>query len=170
MPEVESVVGKLGRAESALDPAPIGMMESIVILKPEDEWRQIPVQRWFSNWPGWLKAPLAWIAPEHRQITKNEILTALQVKTAIPGVLPPVLHQGQVLVDGAVINNLPTDVMREEGVSDVAAVDIGADDVLHAKIEEFATPPAWRAATAASPAPARACSSPAPWPRRPSRQ
>ena len=30
---------RLGRAESALDPAPIGMMESIIILKPEAEWR-----------------------------------------------------------------------------------------------------------------------------------
>ena len=68
----------------------------------------------------------------------------LRASCAIPGVLPPVLHRGQVLVDGAVINNLPTDVMREEGVSDVAAVDIGADDVLHAQVEEFATPPAWR--------------------------
>jgi Cu(I)/Ag(I) efflux system membrane protein CusA/SilA len=92
VPEVESVVGKLGRAETALDPAPIGMMESIIILKPEDEWRQVPVQRWFSGWPGWLKAPLAWIAPEHRQITKNEILTELQEKTAIPGVLPTFLQ------------------------------------------------------------------------------
>ena len=92
VPEVESVVAKLGRAETALDPAPIGMMESIIILKPEDEWRQIPVQRWFSNWPGWLKAPLAWTAPEHRQITKNEILTELQEKTAIPGVLPTFLQ------------------------------------------------------------------------------
>ena len=35
VPEVENVVGKLGRAKSALDPAPIGMMESIIILKPE---------------------------------------------------------------------------------------------------------------------------------------
>ncbi|MFO1516854.1 MAG: patatin-like phospholipase family protein [Lysobacterales bacterium] len=68
----------------------------------------------------------------------------LRASCAIPGVLPPVLHRGQVLVDGAVINNLPTDVMREEGVADVAAVDIGADDVLHAGTEEFCTPPAWR--------------------------
>ena len=37
----------------------------------------------------------------------------LRASCAIPGVLPPVLHRGQVLVDGAVINNLPTDVMRE---------------------------------------------------------
>jgi copper/silver efflux system protein len=88
VPEVESVVGKIGRAESALDPAPIGMMESIVILKPESEWRHVPVKRWFTDWPGWLKAPLAFFAPEHRPITKSEILAELQEKTAIPGVLP----------------------------------------------------------------------------------
>ena len=92
VPEVESVVGKLGRAESALDPAPISMMESIIILKPEADWRHVPVKRWFSGWPGWLKKPLAWVAPEHRQITKNEILTELQEKTAIPGVLPTFLQ------------------------------------------------------------------------------
>jgi copper/silver efflux system protein len=92
VPEVESVVGKLGRAESALDPAPIGMMESIIILKPESEWRRMPVKRWFSGWPGWLKKPLSWLWPEHRAITKNEILTELQEKTAIPGVLPTFLQ------------------------------------------------------------------------------
>jgi Cu(I)/Ag(I) efflux system membrane protein CusA/SilA len=92
VPEVETVVGKLGRAESALDPAPIGMMESIIILKPESEWRQVPVKRRFSDWPGWLKKPLAWLWPEHRAVTKNEILTELQEKTAIPGVLPTFLQ------------------------------------------------------------------------------
>jgi Cu(I)/Ag(I) efflux system membrane protein CusA/SilA len=88
VPEVESVVGKIGRAESALDPAPIGMMESIVILKPESGWRHVPVRRWFTDWPDWLKRPLACFAPEHRRITKGEILAELQEKTAIPGVLP----------------------------------------------------------------------------------
>ena len=88
VPEVESVVGKIGRAESALDPAPIGMMESIVILKPESEWRHITVQRWFSSWPAWLKQPLTWIWPEHRRIEKSEILVELHEKTAMPGVLP----------------------------------------------------------------------------------
>jgi copper/silver efflux system protein len=92
VPEVESVVGKIGRAESALDPAPIGMMESIIILKPEDHWRRKPVERWFSDWPGWLKAPLAWIWAEERTITKDEILNELQGRTAIPGVLPTFLQ------------------------------------------------------------------------------
>lgn len=35
IPEVESAVGKLGRVESALDPAPLGMIETIIIYKPE---------------------------------------------------------------------------------------------------------------------------------------
>ncbi|WP_305119194.1 patatin-like phospholipase family protein [Tahibacter harae] len=68
----------------------------------------------------------------------------LRASSAIPGVLPPVFHQGQVLVDGAVINNLPTDVMREQAVGDVIAVDIGADDVLHAEVEEYASPHGWQ--------------------------
>ncbi|PKP78837.1 MAG: CusA/CzcA family heavy metal efflux RND transporter [Alphaproteobacteria bacterium HGW-Alphaproteobacteria-3] len=38
-PEVASVWGKAGRADSATDPAPLEMFETIVNLKPEDEWR-----------------------------------------------------------------------------------------------------------------------------------
>ncbi|MCC6427837.1 MAG: efflux RND transporter permease subunit, partial [Phycisphaerales bacterium] len=88
VPEVESVVGKIGRAESALDPAPIGMMESIVILKPESEWRTKKVERVFADWPGLFRTPLSWIWSEERRITKQEILAELQERTAIPGVLP----------------------------------------------------------------------------------
>jgi len=39
-PEVEQVVGKLGRAETPTDPAPVGMIETIVRLKPKESWRQ----------------------------------------------------------------------------------------------------------------------------------
>ncbi len=39
-PEVVSVFGKEGRAESPTDPAPLGMAEVIVVLKPRSEWRQ----------------------------------------------------------------------------------------------------------------------------------
>jgi Cu(I)/Ag(I) efflux system membrane protein CusA/SilA len=38
-PEVVSVFGKMGRADSATDPAPIGMAETVVVLKPRQEWR-----------------------------------------------------------------------------------------------------------------------------------
>ncbi len=38
-PEVENVFGKVGRAESATDPAPLSMIETTITLKPESEWR-----------------------------------------------------------------------------------------------------------------------------------
>ncbi|NIN00834.1 MAG: CusA/CzcA family heavy metal efflux RND transporter [candidate division Zixibacteria bacterium] len=38
-PEVESVFGKIGRAETATDPAPLTMIETTIMLKPEKEWR-----------------------------------------------------------------------------------------------------------------------------------
>jgi Cu(I)/Ag(I) efflux system membrane protein CusA/SilA len=39
VPEVASVAGKLGRAETATDPAPIEMIETTIMLKPRDQWR-----------------------------------------------------------------------------------------------------------------------------------
>jgi Cu(I)/Ag(I) efflux system membrane protein CusA/SilA len=38
-PEVASVLGKVGRAETSTDPAPVSMFESIILLKPKEEWR-----------------------------------------------------------------------------------------------------------------------------------
>lgn len=39
IPEVENVLGKIGRIDSALDPAPAAMVETYVMLKPKDQWR-----------------------------------------------------------------------------------------------------------------------------------
>ena len=39
VPEVEHVLGKVGRAETSTDPAPVSMFESIIILKDKDKWR-----------------------------------------------------------------------------------------------------------------------------------
>ncbi len=39
LPEVEHVLGKVGRAETSTDPAPVSMFETIIILKPKDQWR-----------------------------------------------------------------------------------------------------------------------------------
>lgn len=39
-PEVETVFGKAGRADTATDPAPLAMIETIVTLKPQDQWRE----------------------------------------------------------------------------------------------------------------------------------
>lgn len=68
----------------------------------------------------------------------------LRASSSIPGILPPVLHHGQVYVDGALVDNLPTDVMAEDGIAHITAVSIHADIELRANTEEFATPPWWR--------------------------
>jgi copper/silver efflux system protein len=39
VPEVDTVLGKVGRAETATDPAPVSMFETIILLKPRDQWR-----------------------------------------------------------------------------------------------------------------------------------
>ncbi|OOG49881.1 patatin-like phospholipase family protein [Rhodanobacter sp. C01] len=68
----------------------------------------------------------------------------LRASSAIPGVLPPVLHQGRVHVDGALVNNLPTDVMAADGIAHITALDIRADIALLTTAEESSTPPLWR--------------------------
>ena len=40
LPEVKSVFGKIGRAETATDPAPLTMIETVIQLKPREEWRE----------------------------------------------------------------------------------------------------------------------------------
>jgi Cu(I)/Ag(I) efflux system membrane protein CusA/SilA len=60
VPEVHHVLGKTGRAETATDNAPLSMIETIIVLKPKDEWR-----------PG---------------VTKQDIVAELDHKLQIPGV------------------------------------------------------------------------------------
>jgi Cu(I)/Ag(I) efflux system membrane protein CusA/SilA len=60
VPEVESVFGKAGRAETSTDPAPFSMMETVINLKPKEEWR--------------------------KGITYEEILSELDQKVQFPGV------------------------------------------------------------------------------------
>ena len=66
-PEVERVFGKAGRAETATDPAPFSMMETVVVLKPESEWPKLP--RWYSSWaPNWLQGILRRAWPDHKSM------------------------------------------------------------------------------------------------------
>ena len=60
VPEVENVLGKAGRANTATDNSPISMVETIVLLKPKSQWRQ--------------------------GLTKNDIINELNSKLQIPGV------------------------------------------------------------------------------------
>jgi copper/silver efflux system protein len=60
VPEVEHALGKVGRAETATDPAPVSMFETIIILKPKEQWR--------------------------KGMTKADIVAELDGKLQIPGV------------------------------------------------------------------------------------
>jgi Cu(I)/Ag(I) efflux system membrane protein CusA/SilA len=63
-PEVHHALGKIGRAETATDPAPLSMIETVIMLRPQVTYEEIPVERFFSDWPSWLKQPLTWVWPE----------------------------------------------------------------------------------------------------------
>lgn len=78
IPEVENVLGKAGRANTATDNSPISMIETIILLKPKTEWRS--------------------------GITKNEIINELNAKLQIPGVVngftQPIINRINMLSTG----------------------------------------------------------------------
>ncbi|NLH50226.1 MAG: efflux RND transporter permease subunit [Myxococcales bacterium] len=81
-PEVASVFGKAGRAETSTDPAPFSMMETTVILRPENEWRS--KKRWYSFLPEILQAPFRLVWPD--RISWEELIDELDRALRIPGV------------------------------------------------------------------------------------
>jgi Cu(I)/Ag(I) efflux system membrane protein CusA/SilA len=83
VPEVARVFGKAGRADTATDPAPFSMMETVIELKPEDQWRTH--DRWYSSWaPGWLKGMLR---PFWRdRYTEEEIVDSLDQAVRLPAI------------------------------------------------------------------------------------
>lgn len=78
VPEVDLVLGKSGKAETSTDNAPVSMIETIIMLKPKDQWR-----------PG---------------ITKNDIISELDAKLQIPGVrngwTQPIINRINMLATG----------------------------------------------------------------------
>ncbi|OHD68822.1 MAG: cation transporter [Spirochaetes bacterium RBG_16_49_21] len=81
-PEVHTVFGKAGRAETSTDPAPFSMMETTIHLKPQGEWRD--KKRWYS---AWAPAPLKWLLrhiwPD--KITYDELISLMDQALQIPG-------------------------------------------------------------------------------------
>ena len=80
-PEVERVWGKAGRADTSTDPAPFSMMETTVVLKPKEEWRQ--KERFFSHWPFAVRRMLGHVWPEH--ISQDELIDEMNRALQIPG-------------------------------------------------------------------------------------
>jgi Cu(I)/Ag(I) efflux system membrane protein CusA/SilA len=87
-PEVEMVFGKVGRAETATDPAPLSMIETTITLKQPDEWpKRVFEKRWFSDWDlwKWVRSSLNVFWPEHRKTTLEELTTDLNASIQFPG-------------------------------------------------------------------------------------
>jgi len=81
-PEVDRVLGKAGRADTSTDPAPLSMLETVIILKPKSEWRS--AKTWYSSWaPGWVKGILRHITPDH--ISQEELISEMNMALQLPG-------------------------------------------------------------------------------------
>ena len=72
VPEVKSVFGKIGRAETATDPAPLEMIETVIQLKPQSEWRPgMTPEKLVEELDGIVKLPgltNIWIPPIRNRI------------------------------------------------------------------------------------------------------
>jgi Cu(I)/Ag(I) efflux system membrane protein CusA/SilA len=72
-PEVEHVFGKVGRAETATDPAPFDMLETTIMLKDEADWPKVDIR----NDDGKVIA--------HRRRSPDELVDAMNAAVRIPG-------------------------------------------------------------------------------------
>src|SRR5690349_23467607 len=71
--EVQNVFGKIGRAETATDPAPMDMIETTIMLKPEEEWPTVAIKDDSGN------------IIAHRRRTPDELTDAMNAAVQIPG-------------------------------------------------------------------------------------
>ncbi len=81
-PEVDRVLGKAGRADTATDPAPLSMLETLITLKDRTQWRR--VDTWYSSWaPDWAKVVFRHITPD--TISQDELISQMQSAMKVPG-------------------------------------------------------------------------------------
>jgi Cu(I)/Ag(I) efflux system membrane protein CusA/SilA len=81
-PEVDTVFGKAGRAETSTDPAPLSMMETVILLKPHDQWRK--TETWWTSWsPEWLAPVLRRLTPD--RITTDQLVDEMNERLKLPG-------------------------------------------------------------------------------------
>ena len=90
VPEVITVFGKVGRAETATDPAPLTMIESFIQLKPQDQWREgvtpESLKKEFNNLVKLPGLTNAWVMPIKTRIDMlaTGIKTPVGIKVAGP--------------------------------------------------------------------------------------
>jgi Cu(I)/Ag(I) efflux system membrane protein CusA/SilA len=84
--EVATVFGKVGRADTATDPAPFSMAETTIRLRPRADWPKEPRARWYSDWaPAWLKPVLHLAWPEEVPESTADLVAKLDRATHLPG-------------------------------------------------------------------------------------
>src|SRR5512137_154358 len=134
-PEVAAVFGKVGRAETATDPAPITMVETTVRLKPVSQWRMVEHPRWYSSWaPGWLGAALRPVWPDRRRITWEDLTAEMNRATQFPG-----WTNAYTMPIRARIDMLSTGVRTPVGVK-VMGSDLSEIEKLGVKLERILAP------------------------------
>ncbi len=83
VPEVETVYGKVGRADTATDPAPLTMIETFIQLKPKDQWREgVTTQDLINEFDNLVNFPgltNAWVMPIKTRID----MLATGIKTPV---------------------------------------------------------------------------------------
>ncbi|WP_194442166.1 efflux RND transporter permease subunit [Pseudoalteromonas simplex] len=90
VPEVESVFGKVGRADTATDPAPLTMIETFIQLKPKSQWREgmttEKLKKELDNLVKFLGLTNAWVMPIKTRIDMlaTGIKTPVGIKVAGP--------------------------------------------------------------------------------------
>jgi len=104
-PEVASVHGKAGRAETATDPAQLDMIESVIALRPRTDWPTRYTPRWYSTTaPDWVKRGLRRLWPEQQARTLAELSRDLDAALRTPGyqmaIAPPIRTRIDMLTTG----------------------------------------------------------------------
>jgi NTE family protein len=102
-----------------------GMMRGEKIEQMIDSMAHLKGKSEMSN----LRIPFRCVAVDFRSaqevvISKGKLSKAIRASMAIPGVFKPVNLDGKNLVDGGMMNNLPTDVVKEMGADIIIAIDL----------------------------------------------
>ena len=85
-PEVRTVFGKAGQSETPTDPAPLSMFETVVQLKPPEQWRPEFRGRWYSSWtPEWMQRGLRKVWPDVQPMTWEKLIAEMNDKIKTPG-------------------------------------------------------------------------------------
>jgi NTE family protein len=88
-------------------------------------------------WKPWFCITTNYSHAREQVLRRGSLSKALLASTAIPGALPPVLHEGELLCDGGSFNNFPVDVMRaQRGIGRVIGIDLDYRQPLKLELDE----------------------------------